>query len=213
QCQVSTQNEGCSSLSFRAFPVRWFAVTALAALRRFCSVTQVRDLATGAAAIRPSPCADVDLSIVLEQLVHALFRHETMTPCAFHTALLCRLRSPKGRGGHLTRSFPCATTGKRLSPQNRSITTTPLSPVRSVGGPPRVDRPIRHRSCVSLRLKVLVAGRASAASTCLPARAVQSPAPSPDETARARLSVCGLPTPAPHVHEHRAHRRAPCVLD
>src|SRR4029077_20035345 len=99
QCQVSTQNEGCSSLSFRAFPVRWFAVTALAALRRFCSVTQVRDLATGAAAIRPSPCADVDLSIVLEQLVHALFRHETMTPCAFHTALLCRLRSPKNRGG------------------------------------------------------------------------------------------------------------------
>jgi hypothetical protein len=99
QCQVSTQNEGCSSLSFHAFPVRWFAVTALAAIRRFCSMTQVRDLATGDAAIRPSPCADVDLSIVLEQLVHALFRHEAMTPCAFHTALLCRLRSPKDRGG------------------------------------------------------------------------------------------------------------------
>ena len=78
-------------MSFRAFPVRWFAVTAFAAIRRFCSVTQVRDLATGAAAIRPSPCADVDLSIVLEQLVHELFHHESVAARTFHDDLLAAL--------------------------------------------------------------------------------------------------------------------------
>src|SRR5437773_6329954 len=35
----------------------------------------VRDLAAGDAAIRPSPAADVRLSIVLEQVIHALFQH------------------------------------------------------------------------------------------------------------------------------------------
>src|SRR6266850_6600280 len=85
--------------SFRASPFRWFAGTALAAIRQCCSMTEVRDLATADAAIRPSPSAGVDLSIELEQIVQALFHHETMTPCAFHNDLLCRLRSPKGRGG------------------------------------------------------------------------------------------------------------------
>src|SRR5713101_183561 len=93
------------------------------------------------------------------------------------------------------------------------INTTPVSTVGSFCGPRRLDRPVRHRRSVSLRLKVLVVGRASAANTCPPARAIQPPAPSPDETARARLSVCGRPYHAPRLLAHMAQRRAMCVMD
>src|SRR5256885_16193071 len=101
------------------------------------------------------------------------------------------------------RSSPFATTGKLLSPQNTSRSQST----------PRLYRPVRDRSWASVRLKVLVAGRASAANTCPPARAVQPPAPTADETARARLSVCGRPPHAPLLLAQMAQCRAMCVLD
>jgi hypothetical protein len=48
----------------------------------------VRDLAAGDAAIHPSPAADVRLSIVLEQVIQALFQHDTTAACACHEDLL-----------------------------------------------------------------------------------------------------------------------------
>src|SRR4029077_19449263 len=48
----------------------------------------VRDLAAGGAAIHPSPAADVRLSIVLEQVIQALFQHEPTAACACHEDLL-----------------------------------------------------------------------------------------------------------------------------
>ena len=50
----------------------------------------VRDLAAGDAAKHPSPAADVRLSIVLEQVIQALFQHDTTATWACHEDLLSK---------------------------------------------------------------------------------------------------------------------------
>src|SRR6266850_2806002 len=139
-----------------------------------------------------------------------------MTPCTFHNALLCRLRSPKGKWGpsrsllHLQQSGSFSPLRKLRDPNQPHASAT----VQRLGGSPRLDRPVRwDRSCASVRLKVLVAGLATATNTFPPARAVQPPAPTADETARARPSVCGRPHHAPLLLAQIAQCRAMCVLD
>ena len=51
----------------------------------------VGDLAADDAAIAPVPAADVELPIVLEQLVHELFHHESVAARTFHDDLLAAL--------------------------------------------------------------------------------------------------------------------------